>query len=101
MVFVARSWQFIVTNRHFHLDHAAALPYFTEKLPGFRGKIYATHSTVAVMRIMLPDYVRVSNISAAENQLYTEEDITRCLARIELVDFKQVCGASLWGMDWC
>lgn len=79
-----------MVRSHFHLDHAAGLPYFTEKLPGFRGKIFATHSTVAVMRIMLPDYIRVSNIAAVTSQLYSEDDITRCLAKIQLVDFKQV-----------
>lgn len=71
------------------MDHAAGLPYFTEKLVGFRGKIFATHSTAAVMRILLGDYVRVSNIQT-ESQLYNEEDINRCLSKIELVDFKQV-----------
>jgi cleavage and polyadenylation specificity factor subunit 3 len=78
-----------LARSHFHIDHAAALPYFTEKLPGFRGKIFATHSTVAVLRILLGDFVRVSNVDSDSN-LYGEDDIAKCLSRIELVDFKQV-----------
>jgi hypothetical protein len=41
----------IVIITHFHLDHCGALPYFTERLDGFRGRIFATHPTIAVMRL--------------------------------------------------
>ena len=48
----------VILITHFHLDHVAALPYFVEKL-GFKGRIFMTHPTKAVMRIMLSDYIRV------------------------------------------
>jgi hypothetical protein len=43
----------VVIITHFHLDHCGALPYLTERLEGFRGRIFATHSTIAVMRLLL------------------------------------------------
>ena len=56
----------IVFITHFHLDHAAALPHFTERLAGFRGRIFATHATIACMKLMLSDFVRVTGIASAE-----------------------------------
>lgn len=50
----------ILLRRHFHLDHAAALPYFTQRLSGFRGRIFATHATISCMRLMLLDYIRIA-----------------------------------------
>lgn len=37
----------LILISHFHLDHAASLPYFTEKVGGgsFKGRIFATHPT--------------------------------------------------------
>lgn len=78
----------IVFITHFHLDHCAALPYFTERLSGFRGRIFATHSTVEVMKIMLSDYIRVTNNDGQES-LYTEEDLHNCVDKIQKIDFKQ------------
>ncbi len=48
----------MVLITHFHLDHCAALPYFTEHT-NFKGKIYMTHATKAVMRLLLADNVRL------------------------------------------
>ena len=39
---------------HFHLDHAAGLPYFTEKT-AFKGRIFMTHPTKAVLKMMITD----------------------------------------------
>ena len=82
----------VVFITHFHLDHAAALPYFTERLAGFRGRVFATHATIACMKLMLSDFVRVTTVVTDDdkkNQLYDEKDIDRCIARMEAVDFKQ------------
>lgn len=72
---------------HFHLDHAAALPFLTEKT-AFRGRVYMTHPTKAILRWLLNDYIRVIN-SASEQDFYTEEDLARCYARITAVDYHQ------------
>ena len=39
----------VILITHFHLDHVASLPYFTERT-GFRGRVFMTHATKAVMR---------------------------------------------------
>lgn len=39
----------LVLITHFHLDHSAGLPYLTEKTT-FKGRVFMTHATKAVMR---------------------------------------------------
>ncbi len=72
------------------MDHAAALPYFTEKT-GFKGKVYMTHPTKAIFKWMLSDYVRVSSVaqSASDNALYTEEELSRSYDKITTIDYHQ------------
>ena len=41
----------LILITHFHIDHCAALPYFTERTP-FKGRIFMTHATKAVMKMM-------------------------------------------------
>lgn len=80
----------IIIITHFHLDHCAALPYITERMVGFKGRIFATYPTVAVMKMLLQDFIRVSSMEASEpEELYDESDIDKCLARIEAVDIHQ------------
>ena len=43
---------------HFHLDHVASLPYLTERT-SFKGRIFMTHPTKAVTRLLLGDYFRL------------------------------------------
>lgn len=72
------------------MDHCAALPHFTERMTGFKGRIFATHPTIAVMRMVLQDFVRVTTIASDDpNALYDQRDIDACLARIEAVDLRQ------------
>ena len=85
---------------HFHLDHAASLPYFTERT-GFRGRVFMTHPTKAVIRLLLGDYLRLMSIkkgsgggggddsSNNSDVLYTEEELMKCCDRIELIDYHQ------------
>jgi cleavage and polyadenylation specificity factor subunit 3 len=59
-------------------------------MTGFRGRIFATHATLAVMRMVLQDFVRVTTIAADDpTALYDQADIDACLARIEAVDLRQ------------
>ena len=58
---------------HFHLDHAAALPFLTEKTE-FKGKVYMTHPTKAILKWLLNDYIRIIN-SSSEQDFYTEKDL--------------------------
>ena len=61
---------------HFHLDHAAGLPYLLARtnFAHGRGRVFMTHPTKAIYRWMLSDYVRVSNL-AMEDMLYDEETL--------------------------
>ncbi|KAL7002023.1 Cleavage and polyadenylation specificity factor subunit 3-I [Sarracenia purpurea var. burkii] len=82
---------------HFHLDHAASLPYFLEKTT-FKGRVFMTHATKAIYKLLLSDYVRVSKVSV-EDMLYDEQDILRSMDKIEVIDFHQtleVNGIRFW-----
>ncbi|KAM0681646.1 endoribonuclease ysh1 [Glugoides intestinalis] len=72
---------------HFHLDHAAALPFLTEKTD-FKGKVYMTHPTKAILKWLLNDYIRVIN-SSSEQDFYTEQDLQNCYAKIIPIDYHQ------------
>lgn len=56
----------LVLITHFHLDHCASLPYFTEKT-NFKGRVFMTHATKAVMRLLLAD-----NVKLQARPLYSE-----------------------------
>ncbi|OAY82816.1 cleavage and polyadenylation specificity factor subunit 3-I-like [Ananas comosus] len=82
---------------HFHLDHAASLPYFLEKTT-FKGRVFMTHATKAIYKLLLSDYVKVSKVSV-EDMLYDEQDILRSMDKIEVIDFHQtleVNGIRFW-----
>eukprot|EP00271_Cylindrocystis_brebissonii_P008932 TRINITY_DN2346_c1_g2_i1.p1 TRINITY_DN2346_c1_g2~~TRINITY_DN2346_c1_g2_i1.p1 ORF type:complete len:714 (+),score=162.17 TRINITY_DN2346_c1_g2_i1:418-2559(+) len=73
---------------HFHLDHSASLPYFLEKT-GFTGRVFMTHATRAVYRLLVTDYLKVSK-GPEGDQLFTEKDIEKSMDRIEVIDFHQI-----------
>ncbi|KAK0579216.1 hypothetical protein LWI29_022921 [Acer saccharum] len=82
---------------HFHLDHAASLPYFLEKTT-FKGRVFMTHATKAIYKLILTDYVKVSKVSV-EDMLFDEQDINRSMDKIEVLDFHQtveVNGIRFW-----
>ena len=82
---------------HFHLDHAASLPYFLSKT-AFKGRVFMTHSTKAIYRLMLSDFVKVSS-SGSGDQLYSEQDLQQSMEKIEVVDYRQevdVKGIRFW-----
>ncbi|ORX58037.1 Metallo-hydrolase/oxidoreductase [Hesseltinella vesiculosa] len=72
---------------HFHVDHAASVPYLMEKTD-FKGRVFMTHPTKAIYKWMLSDYLRISNIDD-EDQLYNDEDLTNSFHRIEAIDYHQ------------
>ncbi|DAZ96045.1 TPA: hypothetical protein N0F65_000040 [Lagenidium giganteum] len=72
---------------HFHIDHVAALPHFTEKTD-FKGRVFMTHPTKAVMQMLLKDFLRVSNISV-DDHIYDERDLHNCVSKVEIIDFHQ------------
>ncbi|KAL9244623.1 hypothetical protein vseg_018384 [Gypsophila vaccaria] len=87
----------VILITHFHLDHAASLPYFLEKTT-FKGRVFMTHATKAIYRLLLSDYVKVSKVSV-EDMLFDEQDILRSMDKIEVIDFHQtleVNGIRFW-----
>lgn len=85
----------LVLITHFHLDHAASLPFFMEKT-NYKGPVYMTHPTKAIYKWLLADYVKVSTVasasapsSAESGQLYTENDLIKSYERITAIDYHQ------------
>jgi cleavage and polyadenylation specificity factor subunit 3 len=60
----------------------------TERTP-FKGRIFMTHATKAVTRLLLGDYLRFLAMrnAKAEDVLYTEAELKSCMDEIELVDY--------------
>ncbi|KAJ1760803.1 endoribonuclease ysh1 [Coemansia sp. RSA 1807] len=74
---------------HFHIDHAAAVPYYLEKTP-FRGRTFMTRPTKGVFRWLATDYIRVTNSSNSDSSaLYTEAELISAHAKIEEIDVHQ------------
>jgi len=72
---------------HFHLDHSGSVPYFVNRTE-FKGKVFMTHPTRPICRMLWHDYARVSKI-AAEDQIFGESDIDQIMDRIELIDYHE------------
>jgi cleavage and polyadenylation specificity factor subunit 3 len=70
---------------HFHLDHAASLPYLTERT-NFKGRIFMTHPTKAVLRLLLGDYLRLMQMrnTQPEDVLYTEDELKACIDKVRV-----------------
>jgi metallo-beta-lactamase family protein len=87
----------LVVLTHAHLDHSGALPLLVRR--GFRGRIFATPSTIESCGIMLPDSGRLQEEDAEflgrhhrsrhahPLPLYTEEDAHRTLRLFEPLPF--------------
>lgn len=71
---------------HFHLDHGGALPYITEKT-NFNGRVYMTHPTKSILRLLLNDYSRL--VSAGVEDSFSDTELKRCMDRIRTIDYYQ------------
>ena len=77
---------------HFHVDHAAAVPYFLTKtsFKNSKGKVYMTYPTLAICKLVWSDFIKVSGIAEQGNtSLYTDKDITETVNRIICIDYHQ------------
>ncbi|MDO9196855.1 MBL fold metallo-hydrolase [Rhodoferax sp.] len=93
-----------VVLTHAHLDHSGALPLLVKH--GFRGRVFATPSTIDVCGVLLPDsgrlqeedadYANRHRLSKHEPALplYTEDDAKRALRRMEPLPFEQRADAA-------
>ncbi|KAK0705066.1 beta-lactamase-like protein [Lasiosphaeris hirsuta] len=73
---------------HFHIDHAASLPYVLAKT-NFRGRVFMTHPTKAIYKWLIQDSVRVGNTSSnpTSQLVYTEQDHLNTFPQIEAIDY--------------
>ncbi|KAL1881132.1 hypothetical protein VTK73DRAFT_4809 [Phialemonium thermophilum] len=73
---------------HFHIDHAASLPYVLAKT-NFRGRVFMTHPTKAIYKWLIQDSVRVGNTSSNPTlqPVYTEQDHLNTFPQIEAIDY--------------
>ncbi|CDK24139.1 unnamed protein product [Kuraishia capsulata CBS 1993] len=82
----------ILLITHFHLDHAASLPYVMRHT-NFKGRVFMTYPTKAIYRWLLNDFVRVTSIhndkdsDQTNSTLYTDADLNESFDRIEPIDF--------------
>lgn len=91
----------ILLISHFHLDHAASLPYVMQQT-NFKGRVFMTHATKAIYRWLLSDFVRVTTLfgggdgdkqenpqenDGASSNLYTDEDLMMSFEKIETIDY--------------
>ncbi len=67
----------LVLVTHFHLDHCGGLPWFLEHTtfkdgrPGRpKGRVFMTHATKSIYRLILKDYVRVRALSVVVRFLF-------------------------------
>ena len=72
---------------HFHLDHSGAVPYLLGR-SDFKGRIFMTHPTKPICKLLWQDYARVSKISAEEN-IYNKADIDLAMKLIECSTFHE------------
>ncbi|KAF5003558.1 hypothetical protein FDECE_9897 [Fusarium decemcellulare] len=73
---------------HFHIDHAASLPYVLAKT-NFRGRVFMTHSTKAIYKWLIQDSVRVGNTSSnpTSQPVFTEQDHLTTFPQIQAIDY--------------
>jgi cleavage and polyadenylation specificity factor subunit 3 len=50
---------------HFHLDHCAAVPYVVGRT-NFKGRVFMTHPTKAIVGTLLKDFIKVSKSAGGE-----------------------------------
>ncbi|PSS13036.1 hypothetical protein M430DRAFT_124890 [Amorphotheca resinae ATCC 22711] len=73
---------------HFHIDHAASLPYVLAKT-NFKGRVFMTHPTKAIYKWLIQDSVRVGGASSnpTSQPVYTEADHLSTFPQIEAIDY--------------
>ncbi|ODV94451.1 hypothetical protein PACTADRAFT_86613 [Pachysolen tannophilus NRRL Y-2460] len=82
----------ILLISHFHLDHAASLPFVMQHT-NFKGRVFMTHPTKAIYRWLLNDFVRVTMIgddssgTVNSGTLYTDDDLAASFDKIETIDY--------------
>lgn len=69
---------------HAHLDHCGRLPLLIRY--GFRGPIFMTEATKALVELVLYDSAKIAK-EDAKVILYTDEDVEKILKQVQLVEY--------------
>ncbi len=75
---------------HAHIDHIGRIPKLVKE--GFRGKIYASEPTAALLPIMWEDAARVmsyANKKSKDPVMYTQDDVIRASGLIEKAKYHE------------
>jgi len=84
---------------HAHIDHCGLLPKLVAD--GFSGKIFCTAATMDLGRILMMDSAKIQMQDAEfsnrrlregeemEEALYTEEDVTKTLSQMKIVEYEE------------
>lgn len=65
----------------------------------FKGRVFMTHATKAIYKLLLSDFVKVSKVSV-EDMLYTEQDINKSMDRIEACYIYLPFWLLIWPLTW-
>eukprot|EP01059_Diplonema_ambulator_P035485 TRINITY_DN8360_c0_g3_i1.p1 TRINITY_DN8360_c0_g3~~TRINITY_DN8360_c0_g3_i1.p1 ORF type:complete len:718 (+),score=267.69 TRINITY_DN8360_c0_g3_i1:54-2207(+) len=101
----------LVLVTHFHLDHCGAVPYFLQETT-FKGKVVMTHPTKKIFRMVIQDFIRVTQ---GVHDICNEQWLEASLDKIDTLDYHQegsykglkyhcynaghVLGAGMWMVD--
>lgn len=80
-----------VVMSHAHLDHSGYLPVLFKY--GYRGPVYCTDPTLALMTLLHMDYVKISNIEGG-HVLYEPRDVRKMIEHTITIPFNLVTDIS-------
>lgn len=81
---------------HAHMDHTGAVPYVQKQRSDI--PMFATEATVALMKILLTDTVRISKETVVD--MYSEEDVQNTLLSINTIDFYETFSIPSEDNEW-
>lgn len=86
--FDAKSIDFLLLT-HSHLDHCGRIPKLVKS--GFKGKIYSTHATKEISKLILEDASRVMSENMKQNRdlIMDEHEIEVLMKQFECYDYNQ------------
>ncbi len=76
-----------VVLTHAHLDHCGRLPLLV--FGGFKGKIYMTAPTLALIEIVLSDSAKIAEEDMKHTPLYGTDEVEKVLKMVEVIKYDE------------